>query len=73
MEDRRCKLGLAGRFELVRLVEQGFTRRPPPTVGGIAGGGQARASVARSSAWPPAHRAANMARDEDRYRILSVT
>ena len=27
MEDRRCKLGLQGRLELVRLVEQGSTLR----------------------------------------------
>jgi len=27
MEDRRCKLGLAGRLELVRLVEQGYSLR----------------------------------------------
>ena len=27
MEDRRCKLGLLGRLELVRLVERGLTLR----------------------------------------------
>ncbi len=27
MEDRRCKLGLQGRLELVRLIEQGSTLR----------------------------------------------
>jgi transposase-like protein len=27
MEDRRCKLGLAGRLELVRLVEEGASLR----------------------------------------------
>src|SRR3954462_14739722 len=27
MEDRRCKLGLAGRLELVELIEQGSTLR----------------------------------------------
>src|SRR3954464_1319767 len=27
MEDRRCKLGLAGRLELVRLVERGASLR----------------------------------------------
>ena len=27
MEDRRCKLGLAGRLELVQLVEQGYSLR----------------------------------------------
>jgi transposase InsO family protein len=27
MEDRRCKLGLAGRLELVKLIEQGVTLR----------------------------------------------
>ena len=27
MEDRRCKLGLQGRRELVRLIEQGSTLR----------------------------------------------
>ena len=28
MEDRRCKLGLSGRLELVRSIEQGWTLRP---------------------------------------------
>jgi hypothetical protein len=28
MEDRRCKLGLSGRLELVRSIEQGSTLRP---------------------------------------------
>ena len=27
MEDRRCKLGLQGRLELVLLIEQGWTLR----------------------------------------------
>ena len=27
MEDRRCKLGLQGRLELVRLIEEGSTLR----------------------------------------------
>ena len=27
MEDRRCKLGLAGRLELVTLIERGSTLR----------------------------------------------
>jgi hypothetical protein len=27
MEDRRCKLGLQGRLELVRLIEHGSTLR----------------------------------------------
>ena len=27
MEDRRCKLGLQGRFELVRLIENGSSPR----------------------------------------------
>jgi hypothetical protein len=27
MEDRRCKLGLQSRLELVRLIEQGSTLR----------------------------------------------
>ena len=27
MEDRRCKLGLAGRLELVELIERGATLR----------------------------------------------
>jgi hypothetical protein len=30
MEDGRCKLGLLGRLELVRLIETGATLRPPP-------------------------------------------
>lgn len=47
MEDRRCKLGLAGRLELVRLVERGYSlrsaarawasRRRRHIAGGIAG------------------------------------
>ena len=48
MEDRRCKLGLAGRLELVRLIESGCSlraprrlrvlfRRPRRIGGGIAG------------------------------------
>ena len=47
MEDGRCKLGLAGRLRLVRLIEGGARcarrrlrvpfRRPPRIVGGIAG------------------------------------
>jgi transposase InsO family protein len=41
MEDRRCKLGLAGRLELVRLIEQGSTvwgpaGPPPPPAPGTA-------------------------------------
>ena len=48
MEDRRCKLGLAGRLELVRLVEDGYSLRSAGSAlvslrrlriaGGIAGG-----------------------------------
>ncbi len=40
MEDRRCKLGLAGRLELVRLIEQGASMRaatpsPPDDRGAV--------------------------------------
>lgn len=36
MEDRRCKLGLAGRLELVRLVEQGTSLRAAAGALGVA-------------------------------------
>ncbi len=36
MEDRRCKLGLAGRLELVRLVEQGSSLRAAAGALGVA-------------------------------------
>ena len=36
MEDRRCKLGLAGRLELVRLVEQGASLRAAARALGVA-------------------------------------
>jgi transposase InsO family protein len=36
MEDRRCKLGLAGRLELVRLVEQGCSLRAAAAAVGVA-------------------------------------
>lgn len=36
MEDRRCKLGLAGRLELVRLVEQGASLRTAAAAVGVA-------------------------------------
>lgn len=36
MEDRRCKLGLAGRLELVRLVEQGYSMRAAAAAVGVA-------------------------------------
>src|SRR4051794_16202669 len=36
MEDRRCKLGLQGRLELVRLVEQGATFRQAAACLGVA-------------------------------------
>ncbi len=36
MEDGRCKLGLAGRLELVRLVEQGSTLRAAAAALGVA-------------------------------------
>lgn len=36
MEDRRCKLGLSGRLELVRLVEQGATMRAAAAALGVA-------------------------------------
>lgn len=36
MEDRRCKLGLAGRLELVRLVEEGASLRSAARALGVA-------------------------------------
>jgi transposase InsO family protein len=36
MEDRRCKLGLAGRLEPVRLVEQGYSLRAAAAAVGVA-------------------------------------
>jgi transposase InsO family protein len=36
MEDRRCKLGLAGRLELVRMVEQGNSLRAAAAAVGVA-------------------------------------
>jgi transposase InsO family protein len=36
MEDRRCKLGLAGRLELVRLVERGCSLRAAAAALGVA-------------------------------------
>ena len=36
MEDRRCKLGLAGRLELVRLVEEGASLRCAAGALGVA-------------------------------------
>jgi hypothetical protein len=45
MEDRRCKLGLQGRLELVRLVEQGA-----PLVASLGGGERGRARVVGVSA-----------------------
>jgi transposase InsO family protein len=36
MEDRRCKLGLLGRLELVRLIEQGSTLRAAAAALGVA-------------------------------------
>ncbi len=36
MEDRRCKLGLAGRLELVRLIEQGASMRAAAAALGVA-------------------------------------
>ena len=36
MEDRRCKLGLAGRLELVRLVEEGYSFRVAVGALGVA-------------------------------------
>lgn len=36
MEDRRCKLGLAGRLELVRMVEQGYSLRAAAAAVGVA-------------------------------------
>ena len=60
MEDRRCKLGLAGRLELVRMVEQGYSLRAAAaavgvapatrTAGGIAGGRHLSRSASPGSA-----------------------
>ena len=36
MEDGRCKLGLAGRLELVRLIERGATMRQAAACLGVA-------------------------------------
>ena len=36
MEDRRCKLGLQGRLELVRLIDQGLTLRAAAAALGVA-------------------------------------
>ena len=36
MEDRRCKLGLAGRLELVRLIEDGSSLRAAAAAMGVA-------------------------------------
>src|SRR4051812_489372 len=36
MEDGRCKLGLQGRFELMRLTEAGATLRAAATAVGVA-------------------------------------
>jgi len=36
MEDRRCKLGLQGRYELVSLIEQGSTLRAAAAVLSVA-------------------------------------
>ena len=36
MEDRRCKLGLAGRLELVRLIEAGASLRAAAAAVGVA-------------------------------------
>jgi len=55
MEDRRCKLGLQGRLELVRLIA---SRRPPPIGGGIAGRPPAMPGGCRLGACAPAHAAA---------------
>jgi hypothetical protein len=57
MEDRRCKLGLQGRLELVLLIEQGSTLRGgrgrpqrragdgASVVASVSAGQRARASV----------------------------
>jgi hypothetical protein len=39
MEDGRCKLGLAGRLELVRLIESGSTLRAAAAALNVAGDG----------------------------------
>ena len=36
MEDRRCKLGLQGRLELVRRIESGATMRAAAAALGVA-------------------------------------
>ena len=66
MEDRRCKLGLAGRLQLVRLLRgdarcgrqrlRVLFRRPPRIGGGIAGGWRLRLSGSRWRVCGPAPR-----------------
>jgi transposase InsO family protein len=66
MEDRRCKLGLAGRLELVRLIEEGSTLRAAAAALSVApatahrwwhrwqaAGEQERASLACLRSRPP--------------------
>jgi Integrase core domain len=66
MEDGRCKLGLAGRRELVRRIGEGATMRQAaaclggragdgaPLVASLAGGGRGRAAFGGVSACPSA-------------------
>jgi Integrase core domain/leucine-zipper of insertion element IS481 len=86
MEDRRCKLGLAGRLELVRLVEQGYSLRAAAAALGVApatahrwwhrwraASEEERASRACLSTRPPRPRSCPWALpDEAERRILAA-
>lgn len=83
MEDRRCKLGLAGRLELVRLVEQGCSLRAAAAALGVApatahrwwhrwraAGGRERASRACLATRPPRPRSCPWALPEEAERRI---
>jgi transposase InsO family protein len=86
MEDRRCKLGLAGRLELVRLVEQGYSLRAAAAALGVApatahrwwhrwraAGERERASRSCLATRPPRPRSCPWAlADEAERRILAA-
>jgi transposase InsO family protein len=83
MEDRRCKLGLAGRLELVRLVEQGCSLRAAAAALGVApatahrwwhrwraAGERERASRACLATRPPRPRSCPWALSEEAERRI---
>jgi transposase InsO family protein len=83
MEDRRCKLGLAGRLELVRLVEQGCSLRAAAAALGVApatahrwwhrwraAGERERASRACLATRPPRPRSCPWALSEETERRI---